>query len=258
MTGGGATHILISEVKPAPDTLEFIEIYNPTCHDLSLATYFLTDMPSYSLLPSWGGAPPAPGLENAIVKFPDGETLASGETAVVAHDGGALADEFGMAPRFALTNIGNSTGMEFVVYQGAKDMTILNVGEPITLFEWDGERDLVLDVDIVIAGDAPPVARRLVAKQDVAPDGVDGPDSDTDPSSYLEETVTIPAMGTRETNAGSYQRIALEGEFEAAVGGNGVAGHDETGEDTRNTWEDTVASPPTPGSVPLALAVSCP
>ncbi len=54
-TTGGATHILIREVKPAPDTLEFIEIYNPTCHDLSLATYFLTDMPSYPLLPSWGG-----------------------------------------------------------------------------------------------------------------------------------------------------------------------------------------------------------
>lgn len=254
----GVPHILLSEVKPTPDDLEFIEIYNPTCYELSLATLYLTDVPSYLLLPSWGDSPPSPGLLNAVVRFPAGEMLAAGAAAVVARDGGAFAAEFGAIPRFALTNIGDSTGMEFVVYQSTQDMTIFNSGEPIVLFEWDGERDLVLDVDIVIAGDAPPEERRLLAKQDLAPDGVDGPDIDTTASSYLEESVTIPTMQDRENAAGSYQRIALEGEFEAAGGGNGVVGHDETSEDTRDTWEQEVASPPTPGSVPLALAPSCP
>jgi hypothetical protein len=250
-------HVLLTEVKTAPDRLEFIEIYNPTCSDVDLSTYYLTDQPTYPLLPSWGDSPPLPGLLNAVVRFPADTVLASGAVTVVARDGAAFAAEFGLVARFALLNPGGSEQMEFIVYQTEPDMVIANSGDPIALFEWDGESDLVRDVDVVMAGEAPATARRVVAKQDLAPEGVDGPDADTIGTLYLPDAASLPPMAARNAIDGSYQRIAFETGFEIASGGNGLEGHDETSEDTTTTWEQEPGSQPTPGEVPQSLSVSC-
>ena len=251
-----AVHLLLSEVKSGPDSLEFIEIFNPTCSDVDLTTYYLADEPTYPLAPSWGTSRPMPGTLNAVVRFPPGEILASGAVAVVARDSLAFAAEYGALPRFGLLNAGESA-MEFIAYRSMPDMILANTGEVVTLFEWDGESDLVRDIDIVVAGEAPATSHQLIAKQVLAPRGVDGPDGDDALTPYLPDGASLPFMQVRDATDGSYERVAFEGEYEAASGGNGMEGHDETSEDTRNTWEQVPASTPTPGEVPASLAVSC-
>jgi uncharacterized protein len=251
-----SVHLLLTEVKAGPDSLEFIEIWNPTCEDVDLTNYYLADEPTYPLVPSWGASRPMPAGLNAVLRFPPGEILASGAVAVVARDSLAFASEYGSVPRFGLLNAGD-TAMEFIAYRSMPDMILANTGEVVALFEWDGTSDLVRDVDVVVAGEAPGDGHQLVAKQLLAPRGVDGPDGDESLSTYLPDGASLPAMRARDAADGSYQRIAFEGEYEAASGGNGVEGHDETSEDTRNTWEQEPGSAPTPGEVPEALSVSC-
>lgn len=253
---GGQAHLVLSEIKSGPNEIEFIEIYNPTCADVDLSSYHLTDEPTYGLLPAWSSPPPPPGFANAVVRFPAGSNLGSGQAAVIARDGVAFEAAFGVTAPFALVNMGGSAPMEFIAYHPSPDMIIANAGDPIVLFEWDGERDLVRDVDIAIAGSAPTDERELQSKHELAESGIDGPDGDDVASLYLPDSISIPAMAAGDS-AGSYQRIAFEGEFEAQSGGNGIGGHDETSEDTRNTWEQEPDTTPTPGEVPEALAVSC-
>lgn len=249
-------HLLLTEVKAGPDPLEFIEIWNPTCEDVDLTNYYLADEPTYPLLPSWGASRPMPAALNAVLRFPPGEILASGAVAVVARDSLAFASEYGGPPRFGLLNAGDSA-MEFIAYRSTPDMILANTGEVVALFEWDGASDLVRDVDVVVAGEAPGDGHQLVAKQLLAPRGVDGPDGDDSLTPYLPDDASLPAMRARDATTGSYHRIAFEGEFEAASGGNGMEGHDETSEDTRNTWEQEPDTPPTPGELPAELSVSC-
>ncbi|HEU5041818.1 MAG TPA: lamin tail domain-containing protein [Gemmatimonadales bacterium] len=252
----GPAHLLLSEIKSGPNDLEFIEIFNPTCAEVDLSTYYLTDEPTYGLLPGWGSPAPPPGFANAVVRFPAGASLPSGAAAVVARNGVEFETAFGVPAHFALVETGSSTAMLFIAYHPSQDMIIANAGDPVILFEWDAEQDLVRDVDIAIAGPAPTADRELQPKHELAPSGVDGPDTDDVATLYRSDSVAIPAMLAQDAE-GSYERIAFEGGFEAASGGNGAEGHDETSEDTRNTWEQEPDTTPTPGAVPASLAVSC-
>jgi hypothetical protein len=250
----GATHLLLTEVKSGPDPREFIEIFNPTCADVVLDDYYLSDDPGYPLLPSWGTPAPNPGSFDAVLRFPPGSVLASNTALVVARDGVEFAAAFGFGAAFSITNPADMT----IVASGAMpDMAISNDGDPVVLFEWDGEADLVRDVDLVIAGDAPPEPRRLVAKQALAPDGIDGPDDGDATTAYESDAMSLPAMQVRDATIGSYQRVEGEGTSEEPAGGNGITGHDETSEDTTMTWEQVVDSEPTPGTVPSSLNAAC-
>ena len=250
-------HVLLTEVKSGPDDLEFIEIYNPTCVDQELSDYYLSDDPAYSLLPSWGDPAPPLGDGDAVVRFPPGSILAPQQVAVIARSGAGFAAGFGAAPDYALLAPGEAARMELVAGVAAQGIRISPSGEPVTLFEWDGARDLVRDIDVVVAGEAPAVGHQLVPKQVLSPAGVDGPDADSVNTRYLDDMGSLPVMLERDANGGSYARIVFEDVFEIAEGGNGVAGHDETSEDTRTTWEQDPASSPTPGVVGESLAVSC-
>jgi hypothetical protein len=251
------SHLLLTEVKTGPDTLEFIELYNPTCTEQDLSDYYLSDDPAYSLLPSWGEPAPDLGEVDAVVRFPSGAVLAAGAVAVVARSGTGFEAGFGLAPDYALTSPGGAAPMLFVAHGDQANMTISADGEPITLFQWDGASDLVHDVDMVVAGEAPDAGHQVVPKQVLSPGGVDGPDGDEMASQYQEDQGTLPAMLARDANSGSYARIVFEDDFEAAEGGNGVGGHDETSENTRTTWEQDVGSMPTPGEVGASLAIDC-
>ena len=251
------THVLLTEVKAGPDTLEFIEIYNPTCVDQDLSNYYLSDDPAYSLLPSWGEPTPDLGDGDAVLRFPPGSMLAAQQVAVIARAGSTFTAEYGAPPDYALLAPGGAMRMDFVAQGSNDDMRISPSGEPVTLFEWDGTRDLVHDVDLVIAGEAPAAGHQLIPKQVLSPDGVDGPDDDSDNTEYREDVATMPLMMERDANTGSYERIVFEDSFEIAEGGNGIVGHDETSEDTRTTWDQDPGSTPNPGEVPLSLHVSC-
>ena len=250
-------HVLLSEVKTGPDPLEFIEIYNPTCVDVDLSDYYLSDDPAYSLLPSWGDPTPNLGDGDAVVRFPAGSILPAQAVAVIARSGSTYKTEFGAPPDYALVAPGGALRMEFIARGNTEDMRLTASGEPVALFEWDGARDLVRDVDVVTAGEAPTAGHQLVPKQVLSPDGVDGPDPDSTNTEYREDTATMPLMIERDASTGSYARIVFEDAFEIAEGGNGIVGHDETSEDIRTTWDQDPGSLPTPGQVAESLGVTC-
>lgn len=225
--------LLLTEVVLAPTEGEFIEVANPTDDVVALDHYYLSDAPSYFRVPANGQT-----LDTAdfIARFPAGATLAPGAVATVA-----LSATPTFTPTYALS------AMTVVASSGTPTLT--NGGELVALFYWDGTSDLVVDIDLLLAG-APTAANGLTMKTAVA---LDGPDAGDQTSAYKSEAGTLPAQASAPGSALSTKRILLEAGHEQQGGqGNGVGGDDETSEITTTTWDATFTAP-TPGTTPLAL-----
>ncbi len=246
------SHLLLTEIKTQPNAEEFIEIFNPLDVEVSLADYFLTDDPQYGTLPGAAGEVPVGGGD-ALLRFPDGSSLAAGQVAVIALDEAGFRARFDRDADYALVPASNPVAPEMVrVADSMRSMDITDTGEPIILFRWDGASDLVTDIDIVLVGDEAPAPGQDNGLPDKSNVMVEGPDADDIESQYAADVAATPSMSFRASNAFSYQRIAPEAGREARGGGNGVDGHDETSEETLETWtQDDVA--PTPGEVASAL-----
>jgi hypothetical protein len=130
---------------------------------------------------------------------------------------------------------------------GAPGPSLTNAGEMVILFFWDGTSDLIRDVDLMIAGNAPTGPNTVGAR---AP--VDGPDADSTPSSYAADGMTIGDMAADTAGSETYARVAFESGAELQDGsGNGLTGDDETSEDIGTTW--AIGATGTPGTVPVSL-----
>jgi uncharacterized protein len=245
-----AGHLLLTEVKTQPTANEFIEIWNPLDEEQALDGYYLSDSSFYARLPA--GSPTNIGNGDAVLEFPEGATLAPGQVIVIARDEQGFRQSAGRDPDYAIVPAASGPVAQPMasLAGGNTPMNITDIGEPIILFRWDEASDLVTDVDIVVVGNDPPAANApngngLPDKTDLA---LDGPDRGAQDSTYAADSADMPAMSYRAGNMGSYQRIAPEGDFEARGGGNGVDGHDETDEDTSQTWAQ-VDGPATPGEL---------
>ena len=239
-TPAAAAGLLITEVVLAPTAGEFIEIANPTGQTVNLATYYLADCGAYFQIPA---GTPAIETNDFIARFPANATIAPGAVVTVAVDSAAnFQSTYGVAPTFS---IGSGTMTNLV----PNTPTLTNTGELVALFEWDGQADLVRDVDLVLVG-VPTTANGLVDKTAQA---IDGPDGDSAVSSYRADARTMGAQPNAPNAGHSTKRIALETGHELHAGsGNGIDGEDETSEDTTLTW-DTTFSAPTPGTLPVGL-----
>ena len=231
--GATAAALLVTEVVLAPTTGEFVEITNPTSQTVDLSTYYLTDSGTYFRLPAGAVTVDAADF---IVKFPDGATIAPGAVITVALDTVAnFQTVFGAAPTFSVA----SGTMTPIAASGVATLT--NAGEPVILFSWAGT-GLVRDVDILLAG-VPSAANQLEDKSGVVVAG----------SAYATDARTIAPQASAPNTGSSTKRIALETGFEVQTGaGNGIAGDDETSENTASTW-DTTFTAPTPGTLPAGL-----
>lgn len=233
--------LAITEVVLAPTGGELIELTNPTDDIIDLSTYYLTDGGGYFQLPAGTAAADS---SDFIVRFPDGATLAPGAVITVAIDtAAAFQTTYGVAPTFSIA----SGTMVAVSTTGTPTLT--NAGEPVVLFQWDGQGDLVRDVDLVVVG-VPSSGNQLADKSGQA---IDGPDADTTPSTYATDARTIAAQPSAPGAGASTKRIVFETGHELQAGtGNGITGDDETTEDTSQTW-DTAFTAPTPGTLPAGL-----
>jgi hypothetical protein len=262
-------HLLLTEFASTPTAGEFVEIFNPTGETIPLDDYFVTDMvfyPDSVALPS--NPPPydnagnywhiADGTLTAndfdfMAKFPDGTVISPGQTIVVAiADGAAFSSSWGGAPvDFQLPRGGPSSVTPMVdaglLYLGSPRVGsaagLSNTREIVVLFRWDGESDLVEDVDIVQWSDSGPVP----ASQSNNPISPCKTAITVGTSTYLDDThpqdqaVVFPhAFGS--TNS----RFDFEETGEVLAGGNGITGHDETSEPYEQTWARS--TPPSPGS----------
>jgi hypothetical protein len=240
--GGGTSSLLLTEVVLAPSTGEFIEIANPSNTAVDLSTYYLSDNGNYFRLPA--------GLTTIdstdfLAKFPAGASIAAHGVITVALDTtGNYMATYGIAPTYSLASL----TMTNVVSSGVPSLT--NAGEVVVLFRWDGQSDLVKDVDLMLAG-APTVANSIVDKSTIA---IDGPDAGTAVTAYAADARTLPMQGSTPPSGKSTKRLVTEvGHETQSGGGNGITGDDETSEDTAATWDSTGFGNPTPGVVPAAL-----
>jgi len=262
--GGGARplelndHLLISEVAIETVTWQgddFIELFNPTAQAIDLSTYYLCDNHDasgsqaviYANLPTGANYPKGDTVD-FMARFPAGATIAPGATALIALDGAAFQATYGRSADFCARNPAgtaqqlltpdSSTPVNWVPIGVDAGVYLFELGEPIVLFSWDGQSDLVQDVDYVHMGSG------STSRHDKTSMQVDGPDADTAPSTYLADTGKAQ-QGTL-TGAGPWQRIDFTEAGEARTGGNGVTGHDETSEPLGLTFTTGTASPGTP------------
>lgn len=228
-----AQHLLISEVAITPTKGEFIEIANPTDAPVVLTNYYLSDSQEYAVLPGLYGAGPQPviGSRDFIARFPDGAILAPGEVIVIAIDGNLFFRGYDIHADYEVY-ASDSVATDMTIMLDGGDADISNGGEGISLFYWDGQSDLVADIDLVNVG-TPSVGNQIRNKTAVQ---VDGPDADLLPSQYAQDAYTLGDLLSDPESGFSAKRLRIEGEFEDSTGGNGFSGHDETSEQLLYTW----------------------
>ena len=236
-----AVPLMLTEVVLAPNGGEMIEIANPSGQAVDLSSYYLSDAGAYFRLP--GGAP-ALDTADFIVKFPAGAMIPAQGVVTVALDTAAnFTTAYGAAPTYSIA----SGTMAGIATSGTPNLT--NAGELVVLFHWDGQADLVRDVDMIVVG-VPTAANGLLDKSGAM---VDGPDANTTGTAYATDARTLAPQASAPAAARSTKRVARETGHETQGGtGNGLTGDDETSEDTSTTW-DTTFTAPTPGSVPAGL-----
>ena len=233
-------HLLITEVliPPSGETGKaFVEIYNPGSENVDLSNYYLANYNSYYTVvnQSYSG-----NTAHFTCRFP-AQDIEAGKAIVVALNGAEYKTAFGRSADLEI----NGTDAQ------ATDMIGLEVGtNPIleytkgmvVFFYWDGQSDLVKDVDYLPWGLAP-FHSNWMDKSSVS---IDGPDVNTDESAYLADVATSQQKARSAPSDGqSLQRDGLQEISETASAGNGITGHNETSEDWTQSF---TAAQPTPGS----------
>lgn len=268
--GGGSTvdehgqYPFFSEVMAQPfdgvgsNRAEYVEIWNPTAITFELGDFYLATSQSYALLPA--GDTYLDFQQDFIVRFPAGARLGPRETAVVAIDGEGFEEAYDASADYALRNPGEVASTMLVVeMDNADQIGISGNGEAVVLFHWDGNSNLVQDLDMMISGiredeDHP---NNILDKTGLE---VDGPVPGV--AIYNPDAATMARAENQfeaEAVAGhSYTRIDLPGEHIIQEDGNGLTGHDVTSEDVRASWESfpegDLYSAPNPGEIAPELA----
>ncbi len=236
-------HLLVTEFVVTPTAGEFIEIYNPMAGAVDLTNYYLTDEifnnnNNYVNIVKGGFTAFS---SDFLVKFPDGATIAPKQFLTIAVSGAGFKTTYNAAsdyeirgddaavPDMARGAVGGSAGLS-------------NDGEVIILFYWNGQSDLVQDVDIVVWGDKVEAVNKTGFR-------IDGPDAGTDSSAYLPETpvaqqTVVNAENDADPNphndGSSAQRKLDVEDVETWTGSNGITGHDETSENL--SWKGGIWS----------------
>ncbi|MCA9948091.1 MAG: ExeM/NucH family extracellular endonuclease [Anaerolineales bacterium] len=240
----GVPQLLITEIVVTPTAGEFVEIYNPGAAPVDLSDVYLTDATFagsstyyYQIVTGGGGG--TGNFSDFNARFPDGASIAAGEYQTVALNGSDnFNSTYGELPTYELYDEGGAAdGVPAMREATAGSIDnpgsgLTNSGEVAILYYWDGTTDLVTDLDYTMWGDT----AEAVDKTGVS---IDGPDGDTDDSTYLPDT----AIGSQDLISvaahpigSSWQREDLTEGTEIKTGGNGAGGHNETSEDLSNTF----------------------
>jgi DNA/RNA endonuclease YhcR with UshA esterase domain len=185
-----------------------------------------------------------------MAKFPDGVKIAPGQHITLAFSGTAFTTEYSIASDFEI-QAGDAAIPDMVAIDVGSTAGLTNNGEAIILFYWDGQSDLVQDVDIVVWGDQ----KEAVDKTGIK---IDGPDADSDSTEYAADTPIAQQSvvnadndgepNPHDNNKSAQRRLNVEDVEKWGANGNGITGHDETGENL--SWKGGIWSiheAPTPG-----------
>ena len=234
-------HLYMTELVLFPNKAEYVQITNPTSQTIQLGDYYLTDATDtangkfYYNLPSggdfWSGL-----SSDFMARFPN-ISIDPGQALIVGLGRSSdYTDEYGSAPDLSLKDDMLAVGGEATIpsrLNGYLD----DIAETLVLFYWDGSSPTVKDVDYLIWGNL----SHAVVKTDVAGYAPDTPVS-------WQKFATVHGVDQK--------MIHSDEGSEPTSGGNGITGHDETGEPLDITWEvvDKGESKPTVGTLQLSPA----
>lgn len=254
--------LLITEYTVTPTAGEMVEIFNPGPGSVDLTDVYLTDATFagggtfyYNIV---DGDPGGGGFGDFTARFPAGASIAAGEYQTVAcadADGAAgFFTTYGVLPTYEMVDLIDDPTVPNMLeaipgsINGQGGLT--NSGEFLCLFSWDGQSDLVTDLDYVVWGDtAEAVDKTGVSK--------DGPDADSDASTYADDTaLASQAFMPGHPFGVSAQRLMLSEGLETSLGGNGVDGNDETSENLAATWVEAAYTPNAATVGSLSMVVS--
>ncbi|MCK5800533.1 MAG: lamin tail domain-containing protein, partial [Deltaproteobacteria bacterium] len=227
-------HLLITEIATSPSEAEFIEIYNPSTNAVPLKDVYLSDRIDYFQVVD--PAQLKSGSTDFVVRFPDGAILNPGAYAIIATNGFAFKVAYSKAPDYEIKPM--DSGVPDMIAPTPKALGsqtgLTDTGEFVVMFQWNGESDLVSDLDYVVWKGSSATA---FAKSPLI--CMDGPDTDTGLCSdtpspctcYKEDTPVIFQSSLHvPQQGGSLHRCDYHETGERKTGGNGVTGHDETSE----------------------------
>jgi DNA/RNA endonuclease YhcR with UshA esterase domain len=233
----GQSHLLITEIQATPKDSSFIEIYNPTDAAIDLSNVYLADYNTYYDMVN---ASYTTNSQDFLVRFPAGSSVAGKTAVVVALNGSGFGIKYGFDADYEILSTSAST-TDMISLAGTSTSQI-NTQEMLVMFEWDGQSDLVADIDYAAWG---LFSSNFVDKSGIS---VDGPDADATATAYQNDTpvASQSALAALTDEILSVQRTGTGEGAEAASNGNGQTGHDETSEDLVNQFELAL---PTPGLV---------
>ncbi len=247
--------LLLSEICTLGTAQEFVEIYNPNNHDVDMSDYYVTDAVHNADAPYWKLSDPSNvvgggAFNDFFARFPDGFTIASKDTIVISIPGSdSFAASYGFLPDLELYEDGAvadnvpdmvpvwGSGDASSIRGSGSDPTLTNGGEIVVLLYWDGQSDLVKDIDIFDWKDPTYTSSSFLVDKTGVTVGSSTYKPDTPVGSQHPFPVQLQ-FGM------SYQRTdATEGN-QTASGGNGVDGRDETSENFNATFTDQLAADP--------------
>ncbi len=253
--GGGVDaprNILINELCVTPTANEFVELYNASNDVVDLTNYYLNDATFsggdqyyYHIVDGGGGTAGGGGFGDFVARFPAGTLISPGQVLVVSMSGSdGFFGAYGKLPDLELwDDAGAVDGVPQMLEATPGSIGgqggLTNGGEFCNLFYWDGASDLVVDIDYTVWGDkVEAVDKTGIAK--------DGPDGDSDTTTYADDTAIVDqevVAGSAHSSGDSFTRVTLSEGTETNSGGNGQGGHDETSENATFTWANDTASP---------------
>jgi|GEM_PF-1364098 len=250
--------LLLTEIATLGTDQEFVEIYNPNNEPVDLSNYYLTDaIYSTGNQYYWRIAEGNPNVSTIgggayfdfHARFPDGYTIGAGAVIVVSIPGSSQFEaSFGFKPDLELFEDGEvSDSVPDMRYVFGDDVNnsivnrtgtdagqpstpgLTNGGETVILYQWDGQQDRVVDIDIFAYKDPSYATTSFFFNKTGQTVGT---------YSYLPEQGTneSAAYGEQAGFGFSYQRIDSSEGTQVPTGSNGVLGRDETSEDFRNTF----------------------
>jgi hypothetical protein len=250
-TADAQHELLISEAVITPTAGEYIEIFNPNPFVVDLSDVYLTDATDagdgafyYNIVTGADAGSTSPFDFHA--RFPDGASIQPGRYQTIALAGSdAFFNEYGLQPTYELLEDGGVPDAvpdmrEALPGSIGSSAGLTNSGEVAILYHWDGQSDLVTDLDYLLWGDQ----AEAVDKSGVS---IDGPDPGSAQSTYQNDTAAADQAFLTPHSAGdSFTRTDFFEGAEAISGGNGVSGEDETSEVFDNTF--ATGFPPSPNA----------
>ncbi|PIV81975.1 hypothetical protein COW53_01420 [bacterium CG17_big_fil_post_rev_8_21_14_2_50_64_8] len=263
-----ADHVLLAEIQTIkaddsrrPLSAEFIEIVNPTAAAIDLSDYYLTDaIFASSQQFYWRIAEGNPSSNTAgggafgdfHARFPDGYSIAAGDTVVIAVQGGSATYQtaYGKLPDLEIYEDGSAPdavpemreafpgGINAGLGTTNSNSPALSDGyESLVLYHWDGTSDLVEDVDFAFWNSGSSTSSQF-----------DKTGVTVGSSTYAADTpiagqVPISTSALVAGNAQSYMRQNADEGAETGTGGNGIFGDDETSEPLGTTWQVATQDP---------------